>query len=73
MLVALDVCFRNADALPVLRGRSTRPLFVSSVGIEVSHAARCIVTMHGPYRIPTLLKKAHDLACHAARDLRRST
>jgi len=40
--------FRNADALPVFRGKSKRPLFVSAVGIEVSHAAQCIVTMHGP-------------------------
>ena len=65
--------FRNADALPVFRGASKRPLFVSAVGIEPSHAVHCILAMHDPYRIPTLLRKAHDLACHAASDVRRST
>jgi len=49
--------------LPILRGKSARPLFVSAVGCPVDRAARSILSMHGPYRIPTLLK----LADHHAR------
>jgi deoxyribonuclease V len=47
--------FRGAPAKPVLRGTSTRPLFVSAIGIEVDAAAEAVRTMHGPHRLPTLL------------------
>jgi deoxyribonuclease V len=40
---------------PVLRGRSTRPLFVSSIGCSLDEASEAVVGMHGPFRIPTLL------------------
>ena len=49
---------------PVLRGVSQRPLFVSAVGIGVDEAAKGVRAMHGPHRIPTLLK----LVDRAARD-----
>ena len=39
----------------VLRGQSTRPLYVTSVGITLADAKRNIQAMHGPYRMPTLL------------------
>ncbi len=42
--------------LPLLRGGSANPLYISSVGIEVEKARQYILTMVGPYRIPTLLK-----------------
>lgn len=42
----------------VLRGRSTRPLFVTAVGMELDAAATAVAGMHGPYRMPTLLKLA---------------
>jgi deoxyribonuclease V len=45
------------------RGRSRKPLFVSAIGCSVDQAARSILSMYGPYRIPTLLK----LADHHAR------
>lgn len=48
--------------VPIMRGRSTRPLFVSAIGCSVERAARSIVSMHGPYRIPTLLKLADQYA-----------
>lgn len=49
-------------AVPVLRGEtSTRPLFVSAVGMEVSRAAECIKSMHGAHRLPTLIKLADRL------------
>jgi len=42
--------------IPICRGRSKKPLFVSAVGCTTEQAACCIASMHGPYRIPTLLK-----------------
>ena len=49
--------------VPIHRGKSKKPLFVSAVGCSVEKAAQSILSMHGPYRIPTLLK----LADHHAR------
>lgn len=40
------------------RGRSQRPLFVSAAGCSLDAAGNAIFGMHGPYRIPTLLKLA---------------
>jgi len=42
----------------ITRGRSARPLFVSAIGCPVEQAAQSIASMHGPHRIPTLLKLA---------------
>jgi len=44
--------------LSVYRGRSRRPLFVSAIGCPVEQAASAVAGMHGPYRIPSLLKQA---------------
>jgi deoxyribonuclease V len=55
---------RFAGATPVkevVRGQSSLPLFVSAVGIEPGEAAEKVRTMHGPYRLPTLLKKVDQL------------
>lgn len=49
-------------AVPVMRGRSARPLYVSAAGIEVEQAAHHILMMHGAHRIPTLLKLADRLS-----------
>jgi len=42
----------------IVRGRSTKPLFVSALGCPLDRAARWIRDMHGPHRIPTMLKLA---------------
>jgi len=42
--------------VPVLRGRSKKPLYVSAIGCSAAAAARLIASMHGPHRIPTLLQ-----------------
>src|SRR5208283_404901 len=44
-------------AIPILRGRSGRALYVTTVGINAAVAAKYVESMHGRYRIPTLLKK----------------
>ena len=54
---------RIADRfVPVLRGRSRKPLYVSAVGCSLERTARAVASMHGPHRIPTLLKTADRLA-----------
>jgi deoxyribonuclease V len=54
--------FRGAPSLEVRRGRSRVPLFVSSAGIEPREAADRVTSMHGPFRLPTLLKRADFLS-----------
>jgi deoxyribonuclease V len=62
--------YRNDTwSIPVLRGTSTQPLFVTSAGFQATEAAHCIRRMHGDHRIPTILalvdKAARDgLASH---------
>lgn len=49
-------------AQPVLRGTQARkPLFVSTVGIDIRQACDAIRAMHGPHRLPTLLKRVDRL------------
>lgn len=54
--------FHSADAVEVTRGNSKTPLFVTSVGIEPEVAGEHLRQMHGLFRIPTLLKRADQLA-----------
>jgi deoxyribonuclease V len=42
--------------IPVVRGESQRPLFVSAVGMDAEEAAEGVHAMHGRHRIPTLLQ-----------------
>ena len=54
--------FAGGNAVPVLRGRSLRPLHVSAAGMDPKEAAASIRAMHGPHRLPTLLRRADQLA-----------
>jgi deoxyribonuclease V len=45
------------NVVPVLRGESKNPLFVTAVGIDLQQAANNILYMHGKYRIPDVLKE----------------
>jgi deoxyribonuclease V len=49
-------------AIPVLRGTSQQPLFITAAGIAPRAAAAAVTTMHGPHRIPTLLKRVDRLS-----------
>jgi len=53
---------RDAPAREVFRGMSRRPLYVTAAGIDVREAAERIRQMHGPHRLPTLLKRVDMLA-----------
>ena len=57
--------FAGATAVPVLRGAGANPLYVSAVGIDVREAVAGLRAMHGPFRIPTLLKRV-DRLCRDA-------
>lgn len=54
--------FVGAPAIPVVRGQSRSPLFVTSAGIPNHEAAALVRQMHGPYRLPTLLKRVDALS-----------
>jgi deoxyribonuclease V len=43
--------------VPVLRGASANPLYVTAVGTDVQQAAEHIKNMHGEFRLPTVLKE----------------
>jgi deoxyribonuclease V len=45
----------------ILRSDSTRPLYITCAGVEITWAKERIRSMHGPYRIPTLLKDVDRL------------
>lgn len=59
--VAKSVFGKAIHAIPVLRGLSKRPIFITAAGIDPSLAAEKIRLMHGPNRIPTLLKRVDQL------------
>jgi deoxyribonuclease V len=57
--------FRTAThAIPVLRGTSARPLYVTAAGMPRIEAADLVRRMAGPYRLPDALRRADALARH---------
>ncbi len=55
--------FRTAThAVPVERGASARPLFVTAAGISAADAADLVRRMAGRYRLPDALRRADSLA-----------
>jgi deoxyribonuclease V len=47
--------------IPVRRGRADKPLYVTAAGMDVLLAAALVAGMHGPHRIPTLIKAVDRL------------
>ena len=56
-----------SDEFALLRGRSKKPLYITSTG-NPEYARKCIAGMHGNNRIPVLLKRVDQLCRAAARD-----
>jgi deoxyribonuclease V len=55
--------FRAAShAVPVLRGTSARPLFVTSAGMPRDAAAQLVRQMSGQHRLPDAIRRADTLA-----------
>lgn len=59
-------CFRSAAgvAVPVLRGGSRQPLWVTTTEPDRASAAEAVRRMHGAHRLPTLVKRVDHL-CRA--------
>lgn len=54
--------FVGGYAREVVRGNSTRPLYVTTIGTDLDEACANLRAMHGPYRLPTLLKRVDRLS-----------
>jgi deoxyribonuclease V len=55
--------FRTAThAIPVRRGTSARPVFVTAAGIPRVYAAELVRLMAGRFRVPDALRRADQLA-----------
>ncbi len=52
--------FVGSPAMPVLRGTSTAPLWVDEAGVAVD-AVKRVAEMHGPSRVPTMLRLVDQL------------
>ena len=50
------------DHLAVCRGGSITPFYVTSVGIDPDDAKKHLLSMHGDFRIPVMLKRADQIA-----------
>jgi deoxyribonuclease V len=50
------------EAVPMYRGESRSPLYVTAAGVGVTEAAGWIARMAGPYRVPEMLKRVDQLA-----------
>ena len=46
----------NLNTKELLRGNSKKPLYISAIGIDLNLAYESIKSMHGNYRMPTLLQ-----------------
>jgi deoxyribonuclease V len=53
--------YRGAPAVETVRGKGRRPLYITAAGIPPEEAAKLILSMHGPFRLPTLLRRADNL------------
>lgn len=54
--------FNGLEAVEVARGTSLNPLFVTAAGMDEDTAASLVESMAGPFRIPTMLKRADALS-----------
>ena len=54
--------FHGTAAAEVMRGKGRRPLYITAAGMSADTAVGHIRSMHGDFRIPTLLKRADWLS-----------
>jgi deoxyribonuclease V len=60
--VAKNPFQHSTHATELYRGGSTRPLWVTAVGMPIDEAAKNIGAMHGPHRFPSILKRVDGLS-----------
>lgn len=53
--------FDGLRAVEIVRGTSTKPLYVTAVGVAEDEAGRAVHSMAGDFRLPTLIKRADQL------------
>ncbi len=58
---------RSSKILPVIRGRSKKPLYVTAAGLQAEAAAARVRQMAGAHRVPALAQLADALARGAVR------
>lgn len=49
-------------AVPILRGNSARPLFITATGMPLPEAAELVRAMNGKFRLPDALRRVDALA-----------
>lgn len=55
--------FRGCENyVEIYRGKSGKPLYISSIGIDLNYSAKFIKNLNGIYRIPDILKKVDQLS-----------
>lgn len=54
--------FAGCTPAEVLRGGSAEPLYITTAGIDLGFIVEEVRGMHGPHRIPTLLKRVDALS-----------
>jgi deoxyribonuclease V len=60
--------FRTAThAVAIYRGKATRPLYVTAIGVRIEQAAAMVTDMAGRHRIPDALRRVDSLARNARR------
>jgi deoxyribonuclease V len=60
--VAKNPFLTATHAVPVTRGQSSRPLYVTAAGCAVSEAVSVVRDMAGPFRIPDPMRRVDRLA-----------
>ena len=58
--------FAGLQAVEIFRGKSLKPLYITSIGIDAEIAAQYIKSMSGNYRIPYLIKLADKISKNSA-------
>jgi deoxyribonuclease V len=62
MSASTSASMRSSISASVTRGGSATPLHVTSVGLDLATAVANVASMHGPHRVPTLLKLVDRLS-----------
>lgn len=60
--VAKNPYKQSVHATHLRRGGSSRPLYITAIGIAAAQAVINIAAMHGPHRMPTILKRVDQLS-----------
>jgi deoxyribonuclease V len=60
--VAKSRFWETPEEAKLFRGSSTRPLYITAVGVPLDEAKACISCMNGSHRIPALLKRVDRIS-----------